>query len=141
LKRLLCALLWATAAAAAPIDPAPPDVGAAIGSAGGEQIYTRVCQGCHMPDGRGAIGAGRYPALAGDAALMSWEEAAVIILNGRNAMPAFGVPDAPQIQIRVFHLSDANVADVVNYVRSHFGNHWKPTVTATKVAALPHPAQ
>jgi mono/diheme cytochrome c family protein len=37
-------------------------------------------------------------------------------------------------------LSDAQVADVVNYVRSHFGNQWKGSVTADQVAALPHPS-
>jgi len=29
-------------------------------------------------------------------------------------------------------LSDAQVADVVNYVRSHFGNKWKGNVTPIK---------
>ena len=38
------------------------------------------------------------------------------------------------------HLSDAQIADVVNYVRSHFGNTYKPQVTAKQIAALPHPA-
>ena len=28
---------------------------------GGEAIYRSVCAGCHMPDGRGASGAGTYP--------------------------------------------------------------------------------
>jgi len=31
---------------------------------GGQAIYTNVCQGCHMPDAKGAVGAGMYPALA-----------------------------------------------------------------------------
>ena len=30
----------------------------------GEAIYRAICQGCHMPGGQGAIGAGAYPALA-----------------------------------------------------------------------------
>jgi mono/diheme cytochrome c family protein len=33
----------------------------------GEVIYRTVCQGCHMPNAQGAVGAGAYPALAGDA--------------------------------------------------------------------------
>jgi mono/diheme cytochrome c family protein len=37
------------------------------------------------------------------------------------------------------HLSDAQIADVVNYVRSHFGNRWKDKATSAQVAALPHP--
>jgi mono/diheme cytochrome c family protein len=118
--------------------PASDAVGTAIGSASGAEIYRRVCQGCHMPEGQGAVGAGHYPKLAGDAALVSWEYAALTILNGKNDMPAFAAPEAPVIVLRVFHLSDANVADVVNYVRSHFGNKWNTRVTAAEVAALPH---
>ena len=33
---------------------------------GGEAIYKGICQDCHMPDARGAVGAGMYPALAGN---------------------------------------------------------------------------
>lgn len=32
--------------------------GPALQAADGEQIYTHICRGCHMPKGRGAIGAG-----------------------------------------------------------------------------------
>ncbi|MBN9554167.1 MAG: cytochrome c, partial [Alphaproteobacteria bacterium] len=31
---------------------------------GGEAIFKNVCQGCHMPQAQGAVGAGMYPALA-----------------------------------------------------------------------------
>ena len=30
----------------------------------GEALYTNVCQACHMGNGEGAVGAGRYPSLA-----------------------------------------------------------------------------
>src|SRR5262245_49303429 len=30
----------------------------------GKDIYEHICQGCHMPDAKGAVGAGAYPALA-----------------------------------------------------------------------------
>ena len=36
---------------------------------GGKAIYSHVCQGCHMVDAKGAVGAGRYPALARNAKL------------------------------------------------------------------------
>ena len=105
----------------------------------GEQIYTHICTGCHMAGGAGAIGAGFYPKLAGDKKLVSWEYAALTVLNGRNGMPPFGLPPAAAAQTRAIQLSDDQVADVVNYVRSHFGNHYKP-VTGKQVASLPHPA-
>jgi mono/diheme cytochrome c family protein len=106
----------------------------------GEQIYTHICQGCHMPGGVGATGAGFYPKLAGDKKLVSWEFAAITVLNGRNAMPPFGVPSAGGGQFLATQLTDAQVADVVNYVRSHFDNKYKPNVSADKVKQLPHPS-
>ena len=35
----------------------------------GETLYRSICAGCHMPDGRGATGAGAYPALGRNAKL------------------------------------------------------------------------
>jgi mono/diheme cytochrome c family protein len=112
---------------------------AAIGSLNGEQIYDHICQGCHMPGGVGAIGAGAYPKLAANKKLVSWEFVALTVLNGRNGMPPFGQPANHQ-QSRATHLTDAQIADVVNYVRSHFENKYKADVTAQQVAMLPHPA-
>jgi mono/diheme cytochrome c family protein len=106
----------------------------------GEQIYTQICQGCHMPTAEGAIGAGFYPKLAANKKFVSWEFVALTVLNGRNGMPPFGLPPASGAHAKTSQLSDAQVADVVNYVRGHFGNRFKPTVTTQQVAALPHPA-
>ena len=111
-----------------------------IGPLSGEQIYTHICQGCHMPAAQGAVGTGFYPKLSGDKKLISWEYAAITVLNGRNGMPAFGLPPNEVEEMRAVQLSDAQVADVVNYVRSHFDNKFKPSVTPKQVAALPHPA-
>ena len=30
----------------------------------GADVYSQICQGCHMPNAQGAVGAGMYPALA-----------------------------------------------------------------------------
>jgi mono/diheme cytochrome c family protein len=94
----------------------------------GEAIFTGVCQGCHMPGGRGAIGAGAYPALARNAHLRSANYPALVILNGQRAMPRFG--DS---------FSDAQIAAVVNYVRSRFGNAYKDTLTEADVKSLRSP--
>jgi len=111
-----------------------------VGPLNGQQIFERICSGCHMSAGQGAVGAGFYPKLAGDKKLVSWEYAAITVLNGRNGMPAFGLPAEEAQQTRAVQLSDAQVADVVNYVRSHFDNKYKPSVTTKQVKALPHPA-
>lgn len=110
----------------------------AIDLGSGAQTYAHICQGCHMAQGEGAVGAGHYPTLAGDPALVSWQYVALTVLNGKNGMPAFGAA-SDQPMFSAPHLNDAQVAEVVNYVRSHFGNHWKDKATAEQVAALPHP--
>src|SRR5277367_1178484 len=60
----------------------------------GRQIYEHVCQGCHMPDAGGAVGAGHYPSLANNPALASRQYMALRILMGRRNMPAFGAKHA-----------------------------------------------
>jgi mono/diheme cytochrome c family protein len=85
----------------------------------GEGLYADICQGCHMPEGVGAVGAGAYPALARNPKLESAGYLLALVINGRNAMPAFG--DL---------LTDQQVAAVVNYVRTHFGNQFADEVTA-----------
>jgi len=112
---------------------------AAIGSLSGEQIYDHICQGCHMPGAQGAVGAGAYPKLAANKKFVSWEFVALTVINGRNGMPPFGQP-ANREPSRATYLTDAQIADVVNYVRSHFENRYKTNITAQQVAALPHPA-
>ena len=116
--------------------PTRPDVMAA----GGEEVYSHICQGCHMPEGQGAVGAGHYPKLAGDPALASWQYVAMTVLSGRNGMPSFGEPaHQDPTNFGAVQLSDQRIAEVVNYVRSHFGNKYKDKVTASQVAKLPHP--
>jgi len=110
----------------------------AFANASGEAIYQHVCQGCHMPDGRGATGAGAYPALAGNAHLASAQFTAVTVALGRNNMPHFAAqPDLGGFEAFVtLHLDDRQIAAVVNYVRSHFGNHYTDEVSPADVAAL-----
>jgi mono/diheme cytochrome c family protein len=90
----------------------------------GEELYKGICQGCHMPDAKGAVGAGAYPALAGDIRLAAAIYPINVVVNGQRAMPSFG-PD----------LSDQQIANVINYVRTHFGNHYRDAVTPTAVRA------
>ena len=95
----------------------------------GAAVYQHVCQGCHMPGGRGATGAGRFPALATNSKLSNAGYPVSMVLNGHGGMPWFnGV------------LSDVQIADVVNYVRTHFGNDYKDVVAASDVAAVRGPA-
>lgn len=90
----------------------------------GEELFLGVCQGCHMGDAAGASGAGSYPSLAGNRNLETAAYAVDLVLHGRRAMPPFGDM-----------MSDDQVAAVVNYVRSHFGNHYTDEVTPADVRA------
>ena len=92
---------------------------------GGEAIFKGVCQGCHMPDAKGAVGAGMYPALAKNPKLEVSGYPLAVIVNGQKAMPAFGGM-----------LSDQQVADVTNYIRTHFGNTYKDKVAPADVKAV-----
>ena len=96
----------------------------------GEQIYTAVCQACHMPDAKGATGAATIPALAKNPVLSSSEYLLMIITHGRGAMPSLsGTLDATQI------------AAVATHVRTHFGNAYRQPVTVAEVKAAMTPAQ
>jgi mono/diheme cytochrome c family protein len=108
-------------------------------STSGEAIYLAICQGCHMPDGRGASGAGHYPALAGDRALLSAPYMALTLIEGRRNMPAFGGKTQEGITYIVPTLDDEQIAAVTNYVRTHFGNRFKGTISAAEVKALRRP--
>lgn len=90
----------------------------------GPSIYKRVCAGCHMSDAKGAKGAGFYPALAANAKLASAGYPLYIVLHGYHGMPAVGKM-----------MNDQQVADVVNYVRTNFGNKYKDKVTAADAKA------
>jgi len=96
------------------LPPFSPPAGFAVGALAarghfvqrdGANLYRAICQGCHMPDARGASGAGMYPALSANPKLASAAFPVLTLLQGRRGMPAFG--DS---------LSDEQVAEVVNYV-------------------------
>jgi mono/diheme cytochrome c family protein len=102
----------------------------------GRQIYEGICQGCHMADGGGAVGAGHYPALAKDPTLASRQYMALTLLMGRRNMPAFGENHAIGFGGPAVTLSNAQIAAVINYVRTNFGNHYTDSITAAEVGAL-----
>ena len=53
---------------------------------GGAAVYSHVCQACHMPDGKGAVGAGAFPSLAANPKLEAAAYPVALILNGSKAM-------------------------------------------------------
>ena len=94
----------------------------------GEEVYRFVCQACHMADAKGAVGAGTFPALANNPRLGTAGYAIFIVEKGRGGMPYFS--DS---------LSPTQVAAVLTYIRTHFGNNYPEPITAADVAPLAKP--
>jgi mono/diheme cytochrome c family protein len=99
--------------------------GARFAMQGGEAVYRNICQGCHMADAKGATGAGSYPALANNSKLASAGYVLTMVMNGHRGMPWFRD-----------QFTDQQVADVVNFVRTSFGNRFKGAVSPSDVHAL-----
>ncbi len=91
----------------------------------GEGVYRSLCQGCHMPNGGGAVGAANYPSLANNPRLEAAGYPLTLIVRGQRAMPAVGS-----------FLDDEQVAAVTTYIRTHFGNDYREPVSAEDVRAL-----
>ena len=91
----------------------------------GAALYAATCAGCHMPDGRGAQGAGAYPALAGNPRLDPAGYLVTVIARGRHGMPGFAGT-----------MDDAQIAAVATFVRTHFGNEFREPVTPEEVRSV-----
>jgi mono/diheme cytochrome c family protein len=118
----LLALMRAALAAQDAPTPRTFSTGYSFVETSGEELYANICQGCHMSDAIGATGAGSYPSLASNSYLKSSGYPLYVVVHGRRAMPPFGDM-----------LSDDQIAAVVNYVRTHFGNNFRDAVTADDV--------
>ncbi len=100
----------------------------------GQSTFVGTCSACHQRDARGL--AGVFPPLAGSDFLMADADRSVrivlsgltgpVTVNGQrydSAMPAFG------------NFTDHEIADVLTYVRSNFGNEGPP-ITDEQVARI-----
>ena len=116
--------LWLAGATAAAAQTPFLSKGWTFDEPDGAALYAHVCAACHQADGEGALGAGFYPALKGDARLASADYLISVLLGGQRAMPALGRA-----------MSDAQLADLVNYVRRTLGGFSDDAVTAERAAA------
>ena len=108
----------------APAKDAAMSHGWEFGEQGGADLYSHVCAACHQPDAKGAVGAGVYPPLADDQNLASTDFVLTVLFGGLKGMPPLGEM-----------MTDAQVADVVTYVRTHFGNTYTGAVSPAEVAS------
>jgi mono/diheme cytochrome c family protein len=99
----------------------------------GEQVYGNVCVVCHQPNGSGMEGA--FPPLAGSAVTLGDPDIPIrIVLRGMSGeMTRNGVTYNGVMTPWGSQLSDEDIANVLTYVRSAWGND-AAEVTAEQVA-------
>lgn len=91
--------------------------------------YDQFCSACHQRDGRGAPGV--FPPLAGNESVLSDDPTSVVhvVLTGwteavtRHTKHAFSMPEYSS-------LSDAELAEILTFVRTSWGNEGRPVAAA-----------
>lgn len=106
----------------------------ASASSPGSQTYMARCSSCHGADGRGQ--APWIPPLAGATSMqVDAASSTNVLLNGSARIVAQGIPDAYRMPPYRKQLSDQQAADVLNFIRSSWGNQGAP-VDAKAVGEL-----
>jgi mono/diheme cytochrome c family protein len=101
----------------------------------GALLYLDNCAACHRPDGLGYERV--FPRLAGNPVVMAPEaiSLASIVLEGSLTPKTSATPAQFAMPSFAWRLNDQEVADIVNFIRSSWGNHSAP-ITAEDVAKL-----
>jgi mono/diheme cytochrome c family protein len=101
----------------------------------GALLYLDNCAACHRPDGLGYKRV--FPQLAGNPVVMAPEaiSLATIVLEGSLTPRTSATPAQFAMPSFAWRLNDQEVADVVNFIRSSWGNHSAP-MDARDVAKL-----
>ncbi len=122
------------AATQAPAAGGPAPTTSGYDAAKGKQLFSANCSACHQDTGEGLPGA--FPALKGNAAVNDANPATHMhaVLFGLAGATVGGVKYESEMPEFGSTLSDADIADIINYERSSWGNHGKH-VTAQDVAA------
>ncbi|WP_449428427.1 c-type cytochrome [Rhodanobacter umsongensis] len=102
----------------------------------GAAIYLDNCAACHRSDGRGYTRV--FPALAGNPVLQTADATSLIniVLRGDTLVATHTAPSNFTMPGFAWRLSDQDVADVVNFMRTSWGNQATPAITAGDVSPL-----
>jgi nitrite reductase (NO-forming) len=102
--------------------------------ASGESLYKTYCMGCHQPEGQGIPGT--FPPLAKSDYLMADGPRAIeTVLNGLSGPVQVNGENYKGTMPPMGHLKDEDIAEILSYVRSSWGNAGEP-VSAGDVAAV-----
>jgi alcohol dehydrogenase (quinone), cytochrome c subunit len=112
-----------------------PASAATIAPARGAIVYAANCAACHMPTGTGF--SGMFPPLAANPVVNSQDPISLIhiVLSGSTMPATQGAPMAAMMPGFATRLNDGQVADVITYIRSSWGNKGGP-VDASQVTSL-----
>jgi cytochrome c oxidase cbb3-type subunit II len=100
----------------------------------GQALYTAYCSSCHQANGEGLPAV--FPPLKGSGVVTKDDATKHIrvVLDGLQGGKVGGVVYASAMPAFAAALKDDEIADIIDYERSSWGNHGKP-VTAAQVAA------
>jgi cytochrome c oxidase cbb3-type subunit 2 len=103
-------------------------------AASGQSLYITHCSACHQVNGEGLPGVA--PPLKGSGVVNKDDASKHIraVLNGMSGGTAGGVVYPGAMPPFAGVLSDAEIADIIDFERSSWGNHGKP-VTSAQVTA------
>ena len=120
-----------SAAASAAASPATKMAAAGGASAAaGEKVYTTNCSSCHQANGKGQPGV--FPPLAGNSTVTGPAATVIgIVKNGKSGkITVNGTSYNGQMPAWKGTLSDADIASVITYIRSSWGNKASAVTTA-----------
>lgn len=100
----------------------------------GRTLYITHCSACHGPDGEGHPGT--FPPIKGSRVVTkdNATKHIQVVLNGMQGAKAGGVLYATPMPSFGASLSNTDIAEIIDYERSSWGNHGKP-VSAAEVGA------
>jgi mono/diheme cytochrome c family protein len=89
----------------------------------GAALYVDNCEGCHLKQGQGELGA--FPPLRQSSAVQAKSADTLIgvILDGARIPQTTAEPTGLAMQGFADHLDDAQIADLTTYIRNAWGNH------------------
>ncbi|MCC5927971.1 MAG: cytochrome c [Cyclobacteriaceae bacterium] len=100
----------------------------------GKMVYNMFCRSCHQADGTGSPG--MYPPLDGTETVNGDKERLIrIILEGQSGPIVVKGEHYNNEMPKMDYLTDQQIADVLTWVRTNFGNEADP-IAAGEVAAM-----
>jgi mono/diheme cytochrome c family protein len=97
----------------------------------GAALYMDNCGGCHQSTGRGIDGV--FPPLAGNGVVVASDPGNILkVVDGGIAARGGYIP-MPSFKDK---LTDQQVADIANYIRTSWGNGAQPNATPAMVAKM-----